>query len=272
MDKESAENSNGRYLDYSEFWRVSMEKIEEIQSKLNSAVRELEKKYSGFDRIYDLIEEELNTLSSIYSNYNSIGGGGHIMKLNTLIREYKRRYTREGIDFDLIYFLLRKIDELRNRSVEEFPLLKHRKKQYREPVYREVDRVKDYLDRPYKWITYEKNRSWFISQFSELLVVNEEDTKEKVCIDNEQIQFKYRNGLFTAYDHFGTITNEKTEIKYYIIIDNGKKVYTASSVGRRLYSKKDLLKRKVEPFRKPHATKLYSGHVRVFGKRHILVV
>jgi hypothetical protein len=249
-----------------------MEKIEEIQGKLNSAVKELEKKYTGFDEIYDIIEEELNTLSSIYSSYNSIRGSGHIMKLNTLIREYKRRYTGGGIDFDLIHFLLRKIGELRDRSVEEFPLLKHREKPEDEPVYREVEEKKEYLDSPYKWVTYEKNRSWFISQFSELLVVNEEDTEKEACIDNEHIRFRYRNGIYTAFNHFGSTTTEETITGYYIIIDNGEKVYTASSIGRRLYAKKNILKEKVEPFRHPHSTKLYSGYVRVFGKRHILVV
>jgi hypothetical protein len=261
-----------RYLDYSEFWRVSMEKIEDIQSKLNVAVKELEKKYSGFDKIYDLIEEELNTLSSIYSSYNSIHGGSHIMKLNTLIREYKRRYTRDGIDFDLIHFLLRKIGELRDRSVEDFPLLQHREDVKGEPVYREVEEKKEYLHSPYKWITYEKNRSWFISQFSELLIVNEGDTEEKVHIDDEHIRFRYRNGTYTAFDHFGSTTTDTTETKFYIIIDNGEKVYAASTAGKRLYAKKDLMKGKVEPFRYPHLTKLYSGYVRVFGKRHILVV
>ncbi len=272
MNKENGIDGNGKYLDYSEFWRVSMEKIEEIQGKLHSAVKELEIKYSGFDEIYDLIEEELNTLSSIYSSYNSIHGGGHVMKLNTLIREYRRHYTGEGIDFDLIHFLLRKIGELRDRSVEDFPLLRHRNEPKGEPVYREAKEKKEYRDRPYKWITYEKNRSWFISPFSDLLIINKEDTEKEVRTDNEHSRFTYRNGTYTAFDHFGSTTTDATQTKFYIIIDNGEKVYSASSVGRKLYAKNDMMKRKVEPFRHPHSTKLYSGYVRVFGKRHILVI
>ncbi len=269
---EETGKSDYRYLDYSEFWRISMEKIEEIQGKLIAAVKELEEKYSGFHKIYETIEEELNTLSSIYSSYNSIDGGSHLMKLNTLIREYKRRYTREGIDFDLIHFLLRKTGELRDRSVEEFPLLRHREKEKGEPVYRETEKKKDYPDRPYKWITYEKNRSWFISPFSDLLIVHEEDTNERVLMDREHTRFRYRNGTYTAFDHFGGTTTDTTDTKFYIIIDNGEKVYGASSVGRRLYAKKDLLKGKIEPFRHHHTTTIYSGYVRVFGKRHILAV
>lgn len=268
-------NSNHKYLDYSEYWSKTIEKLDEIQSKLNISLQNLEKKYSGFEEIYSHLEENLNVLSSIYSSYNSIKGKEYILKLNTMINNYRKRYTREGIDFNLMNFILTKIQELRESSIENFPLLEHMDTPD-EGIREETSLLADidyskYYSRPYKWITFERNNSWFITRFEEVTLLHRNDTEILTYIEPDIILIKNNNEMFKVKDIFSPFSKESTDPQYYIIINGKKKGYAISRMGKRIYSRSNFILKLIRPYKDSKESNFSPGHVKLFGKNHILI-
>ncbi len=266
---------NFKYIDYSEFWQNSLQKIEEIEQKLNRTIYELEKKYFGFDDIYEKAEEEINTLLSIYSSFNCFEGIEYIFRLSSLIKNYKNRYTHNGIDFKLIHFLLSKISDLRDRSLENFPHIVHTEKNG--PIAQVIagnnadPEDPQYHKRPYKWLTFMRNGSWFIVPFQNIKILNDSDVEFISFEKPDTVIIRYNDKLFTAKDFFADINRGYKNPTRYLLIDSGKKVFAADKTGKKIFARNDFLKEKIIPFKELKNNLISPGHIKIFGKNHILV-
>jgi len=256
--------------DYTEFWTNNIQKLDEIHKNLDILLTDLEIEYSHFDKIYNKIEMDINVLSSIYSSYNSIDGGDYVLKLNAVINEYKKKYTADGIDFKLLNFLNDKINGLREESFKNFPEIKH-KDQVPEDEKKVKEDYSRYNTRPYKWITFQRNNSWFISSFNDIELIPAEEAEKVKYIKPEIISLKLNNQKYRALDIFAEFydNNKKSDPEFYIIVNEGKKVFAATKIGKKIYSKKDFITPEIHPFDTVKKSSLSRGHFKIFGKNHI---
>ena len=153
-------NTRPSYRDYGDLWNFNLQKIEQIHQRVEESIRDLESSYAGFEARYADLDHQLGILSSIYAGYNTIAGLEDVMKLKALLRTYRERYTREGMDFDLVHSLMARIADARSASFESFPALSHDGTVVASGHPDNV--LKDYSGKKFKWITFERNRSWFI--------------------------------------------------------------------------------------------------------------
>ncbi len=260
------------YLRYGDLWTFNLQTIEDIQSDIEKSFIELEREYNKFEPIYYRAERLVKILTSIYSSYNAIDGRDYLLKLSAVIQEYRERYTRKGIDLELLNFLNGKVTELRDKCFQEFPALSH------EYVYpgQEREECPDTSTvlyhaekRPYKWVTFMRNRSWFIIRFSDLEIIYPESC-DSMSRRGDMVRIVFKGRSLTFKDIFSKFESEKEPPGYFIALDGGAKNYVATRVGKRVLSHSDIITPRIKPF--PEKEHPWSpGHARIFGRNHIVI-
>lgn len=207
-------------------------------------------------------------LSSIYSSYNNLKGKEYLLRLRSLLKNYKQKHSHDSINFELIHHLYSKIEMLRNSSFDEFPSMDH-------SSILSLDIEDEPQERPglekyrYKWITFYRNGSWFISRY---------DSHELKESDNENLQnypdsgrIAFKGGEIDIVDHFSRFSpeDEKTP-PYFLMVDYKNRItgYAVTKPGKRIYAEKNVIEPAIVPFTKSSS---YRGRVRIFGKHHIFL-
>jgi hypothetical protein len=268
-------NNNYKYLKYNDFWQNSLQRLEGITKNIEQNFNHLEKQYYNFDKFYNEIITEIDILASIYSSHNNLQGKEYILKLKALLTHYKKRYSHEGIDFNIIHFLNTKINKLREISIKQFPKMEH-SYSVSEDISDENDNIDPNIQRynelknssKYKWITFQRNGSWFITQCSKFQIIREEEPQ--LPDSNEaKINIKYEDSVLPVTDIFsGFRRNKKEQIKLFLIIKlkNKLKCYAVNKLGKVVMADTDFITPHLRAFEK---SKISSGRFRIFGKNHI---
>lgn len=255
------------YSQYREFWQDNIEKLDEVVHRIEGSFFRLEKKYNEFDSIYDELLKQIDLLISMYSCFNNLLGIDYLMKLKSLLHDYRKRYTHEGISFNVIYYLHAKMIELRDSSFSNFPALPHAEK----PAAVAGTIRAAPVDAPFKWITFRRNGSWFITRFDAVHIIRFEDAEQDISETDEQMFIRHDGKRIRVEDLFSRYVKsgwEKPDC--YIIVDrrNERRCYVASSPGRRIYSRNDIFDKKMKSVREDSMMK---GFLRIFGKNHIVL-
>jgi len=261
--------ANGTFHAYQELWNFNLQKIEDIQQDIEMAIRQLEDRYSDFELIYNRIIKQMDLLSSIYSSYNAIEGGEYILRLRSVLQSYRSRYTREGLDFNLIQNLLIKIADARSGSFEQFPELYHAEKiiEGRKDAAASSDRI----TKKYKWITFERNRSWFVSPFTNSIIQKNENYPIESYEEPDFIHVGINNTVLKIKDIFSNFPERGKSPAYYLLLNDSAKNFAANMIGKQIFSDKDIMKPMLRPFENVEANTLTPGRVRLFGINHILL-
>ena len=255
--------------DYTRFWQNNLQKLEEISQNLDILLNDLEIEYSRFDSIYKKIETDINVLSSIYSSFNNMEGHQYVLKLNAVISEYRKRYTVDGIDFNLLNYLTGKINELREESFNFFPELYHDKNIINDKK-KEISAY-DHEKRPFKWITFTRNNSWFIVPFEKLDIINldstDDFTRENGDVFSVTINGVKRNGR----DIFSEFPGGENRPSWLLVINDGESVFGADRTGKKIFAHRDFIRTITKPLNRDIRNSLISGRVRIFGKKHLYI-
>ena len=252
------------YQFYRTFWQNNLEKIEEISELVEKSLLKLEKQYAEFQPAYDELISRIDLLSSIYSNFNTIYGLEYLLKLKALLKEYERRYTHEGINFNLIYYLHSKIIELRNNSFDEFPRLYHDQKESR------VNHSEgDAESAPFRWITFQRNGSHFITPYDTFSVIDFENVRT-VYANERKMSIKIDDRMIPVTDPLAASSPENERPHHFLIIqtESGDRCFAVRSIGKRILARRDILSSKVRPLTERSA---FKGHIRLFGINHIYI-
>jgi hypothetical protein len=257
------------YRDYGELWNFNLQKIEHIHNEIEKSIHELENKYVDFETAYAEITRQLNILSSIYSGYNIIHGTETVMRLKAVLESYRKRYTRESLDFNLVYGLLLKIADNRDTSFEDFPRLSHDELPAIVTEGEESDR--DFSRRRYKWVTFERNRSWFIASFSIITIMKNIHPAVISAAEPDSLALNIDGHAVTVKDIFMRSAEYPESPRCVILMDGMSRNYAADMIGRRIYADRDLVTPMLKPFRTVRGHPLSPGRLRLFGKQHILL-
>ena len=257
-----------RELTYTQFWQDNLEKIALIQKDLDRSLNELEKQYVCFDEVYRDLEEDLDLLSSLYAGLNTIEGMEYVQKLRAMISQYRSLYTREGIDFETLNFLTLKIQELREISFEDFPVLDHRDDEKEEIA--PLKESTDYEDRPFKWISFQRNGSWFLSFFNRLKIIDAEVTSFTLIPETNRVTVSADGVPGEGIDMFGEFAAPRNDPEYFIVIDDIH-LWAADGLGKRIYAAHDIVTGKVTPLARSGGSSLVTGRARLFGRQHLYI-
>ncbi|MBN2403895.1 MAG: hypothetical protein JXN64_16080 [Spirochaetes bacterium] len=271
-------NENYKYIKYNDFWQNSLQRLEGITKNLEQNFHKLEQKYYDFSKFYDEIITEIDILASIYSSHNNLKGIDYILKLKSVLAHYKKRYSREGIDFKIIHFLNSKINKLRELSIAEFPKMEHSYSVYKDipddkastdPNVRRYNELKNTAR--YKWITYKRNGSWFITRFSKFQIIRQEESQLSDSHDSDEpcIKIKNNDTVLPVIDIFSKFQgNGKEQIELFLIVKLKSKLkcFAVKKLGKIILADGDFITPRLKPFAK---SKLSSGRFRIFGKNHI---
>lgn len=264
------ESSTGiTYMDYQKFWNANLQKIEQLQQHVETSLNALEANYADFEHFYAGIMRQLDIFSSIYSGYNTLRGSEEVMRLKSLLESYRKRYTRESMDFNLINRLMIKICDERNLSFENFPVLSHADA----PITADQAAAKgaDYSLKKYRWITFERNRSWFIARYLNAYSITNDNFAVRPLEDPEYYAVDTGTGVLRVRDIFSGPRQNAHKPRFYIILDDGTRNYAAGSLGRRIFAEHDFVTPLVTPFRNVPWSSLSPGRVRLFGINHLVL-
>jgi hypothetical protein len=257
------------YRDYNTLWNYNLQKIEQIQHLVDESIHDLEHSYAGFEDRYEEIMQQLDILSSIYAGYNIIQGSEYVLRLKSLLQTYRTRYTREGLDFNLIHSLLLKISEARDSSFDTFPEVSHEDMPFVVSGTRPVQ--DDYSGKKYKWVTFERNRSWFIAPFTTIDIMKNENYPVVSVEEPDYINFKINSHIVRVKDIFIKSLAEPETPSYFVMLDGKVKNFAAGQIGKRIYAGQNIIHPFIKPFKNIHDHPLSPGRVRLFGKNHILL-
>jgi hypothetical protein len=265
----SSGNTIPSYRDFGDLWSYNLQKIEQIHQRVKESIRWLEDDYTVFESRYADLDRQLDILSSIYAGYNTIAGLEDILKLKAVLRDYRRRYTREGMDFDLVQSLLEKISDARSASFESFPALSHDSAPP-VPATPPAPTRKDYSGKKFKWITFERNRSWFIVSYRNMTIRRNTGFPIVSVEEPDILHVEIGNSVVMARDIFIRSLEEPEAPDYFIQID-GDLTLAAGRPGREIFSDHDFISPMVRPFKRAAANTLSPGRVRLFGRNHIFL-
>lgn len=262
----------GKTYNYSDFWSDNIQKIEIIQNELQRSVLELEKKYTNFEPIYSKVESLINLLWNIYTDYNVISGIEYLRGLKKTIALYKRRYTREGIDFEQMNNLILSISTELNKSFQDFP--EKIPDEFSFADVKSMDRpliMPEYSGYAYKWVTFKRNGSWFITRFDDIKILNKKNFEIKSRTGPETAVVSTGKETMEAKDIFSDVVNNTEEPGYLVLLENSMKNYIATFIGRRIFSKKDIISPHIKPFKEIAKSVISPGRIRLFGSSHIFL-
>jgi hypothetical protein len=255
------------YAKYREFWQGNLQVVNEISESLEKTLIKLEEKYFDFDEIYGALTGQLDILSSIYSHYNSLTGHEYILRMKALLDDYRKRYTHEGIDFNLLHFLHAKAIELREQQISRFPRLEHNGRAL-EPREDDARPPANPDEMPFRWICFERNGSWFISSY---------DTMERIVFRDAEIIPMEGSARYGVMSGSGSIPvtdlffrppgNSAPPESYLIIRERDRRIALAATrVGRKIGARRDFLRERIRTRRD---SGFIRGKVRIFGTTHL---
>ena len=257
---------------YNSFKENNLSLISELNRAIDLLLKEIADDQNNLiDKIED-INNKIIELRSIFFSFHSMAGSEKLIRLKELINFYRYDSEKNKSRIAAADFLVRKIGEL---------LLKHDHENY-EP-FRTTGNISDIYENKmipindegsrvnsrYKWITFSRNNSWFISRFTELKIIEVKEFHPHSTINSKITLETPDNEKIDAVDLMrGTETATKPLIG--IRLNHNSNFFAADSKGKEIYASKDFIT--PMKIRLDINNPLYSGRVRLFGKNHLSLV
>ena len=251
---------------YREFWQSNLQTIHRISKELENSLIELERRSAGLDDCCAVIESKLDTLNAIYRSYATLEGDEYVLKLKALVADHRATFEKQKVSFNIIHFLLDRIREYETEKIVRFPQTERAEKKI---GYRPMQ-VTLAENAGYKWISFERNGSWFLARYDTARIVPAQrvfyksDPRRGVCTMTE-------DGVTRdVKDIFASTPGAAEKPAAFVIVKSGTETcYAADRTGKRVIASSDVLAKKIEPF--TSESSFASGFVRIAGTRYILL-
>ncbi len=249
-----------------DFWQNSFHSIEELTHTIEQFLFKLENEYRDFQGLYDALLDHIDVLISLYSSFNNLNGIEYLYKLRATLKEYYKRYTHEGINFNVIYYLHQKVTELRE---EGFRQNQEKKQCLHKNPSRSRNNLKDAETiLPFKWITFQRKNSWFITPFAEIEIIEARSAKTQYHERDQIVSVEHGGIFYSVIDFFPSSGSLHQKNNYFLLVttDNGAYCYAADKMGKKIMARRDWVSMKISPF---HLNISAKGYVKLFGIKHI---
>lgn len=251
---------------FKSFREDNLSLITEINTTIDQLLQEIGNDQNLLINKIDNIDKKVEDLRSIFFSFHSMAGSEKLIRLKQLISRYRLDSEKNRNRIAAAEFLIRKIEELLqkhgSRDYEPFRMSEDFSYEFGKKQSDHDNRV---MDRKYKWVTFKRNNSWFISRFSDLEII---EAKEFYTHN------KLKSGIILE-----TVNNEKIEAVDLMRNPGGcskpsigirlfrqGSFFAADIKGREIYASKDF----ITPMtvRIDIKNPLYTGRVRLFGRNH----
>ncbi len=252
---------------YSEFKSENLRILNEVRVRLDDLTDKLleltEKQREELKEAADSID----AINSIYSNFNNPPETVDVRALLHVAEELDRSSFQGRESLTSLRLLIKKIyDSISISMDDEYPFKGS-------AAAGEIASDKDSFDpasKKFKWITFQRNKSWFITDFNTMEVVKSEELEAEFDKNRIITAFKIGSKKIFLNDAMIPSPDLYSSPYYVIIIDSGKRAYAADLKGREIYSSKDLFSDFTD-----QSVQLkkgcYRGWLRLFGRNHIYI-
>ncbi len=255
---------------YSQFRDGNINLISGISHALSEEIDSIIKKQNSLSSDISSVDDSLEALNKIYLSFHSMAGSEELIRLRTLIQHYRSDAEKNSTRLDASHFLLNKLKNLlekkANRGTEPF---RTGKEYFQDIEKNQQQRERSEPQGKFKWITFSRNKSWFISRFRNLEIIE----VKNIFSDNN---IKTRVTL-------ETLNKEKIEAidlmrsprltsipRISIRLSPNGAFYAADCKGKEIYADKDFISPMITEMNKS-SNPIYTGRVRIFGKNHLYI-
>jgi hypothetical protein len=255
------------YQIYRDYWENNRNLFSTLANSLERKLVELEKQSYQFDDTYREIESALTTLSSLYSKFGSSLVNEFLLRMRSHVRDHRTEIGKQKIAFNIIHFLYEKIRSFENERFSSFPSIEGLSEDApQETIIRPIHHDEN---APFKWISFRRNNSWFLSYYKTLDIVPYRIVPFVPNTGGLDNIIEYNNSKYIVEDILSSsAANPPVDPLYYIIInDTTVRCFAADKKGRRFLSTHDFINKKIEPFHS--RINQAKGFVTLAGIRHI---
>jgi len=233
--------------------------ISGIESDQNSLINKIE-----------IIDKSIEELRSIYLSFHSMAGSETLIRLRTLMQHYRADAEKNKTRIAASHFLIKKIQSLlENKEYTDSEPFRTEREYIQEIESDQQQREKSEPSGKFKWITFSRNNSWFISRFRNLEIVevikifNSDAGKTRITLeipDGEKIEALdlMRGPRFPTIPGIGIRLTPEGEF------------YAADMKGKEIYASEDFISPMITKLDKS-SNPLYTGRVRLFGLNHLFL-
>jgi hypothetical protein len=255
---------------FEQFRNNNIAVITAINSTVESIIADIEKDEITINKKITVLDNYIKELTAIYLSFHSMSGTKTILNLQSLVNRYKTEAIENHRRIDAAAYLIKKLNYLisdknhsgpapfRNITSESYAELKPESKKL--------------IERPtaYKWVTFSRNNSWFIAEFSKLEIINIAGA-EILKSGGKRIIIKTINNIeYNALDLMKSPGRENAPVLLIKPHEAGL-YYAADTKGKEIYASRDFVSPVVDKFHDIENS-FISGRLRLFGINHLYLI
>jgi hypothetical protein len=251
---------------YREYWERNRDFFGQISHDLEKRLINLEKHSFQFKDIYIEIESAIAALMTSYKSDTHAVAHEFLLMMLAHIRDHREEIEKQQISFNVIHFILKKIRSYEEERFSKFPSVSQSEELH---TTSKIKLSHFAENKSFKWITFNRNGSWFVAPYEMLDIVPYRIAPFVVDPHTPENMIEFNDTRYRVNDLFSsTLGSPPPDPSCYIIIQNQKSdCFAADHRGKRYLSSRNFIRNKIEPFRSQIG--FASGFIRLGGIRHI---
>jgi len=248
---------------YNDFVDSNEKFMSELTGTIRDIITNLNSKNSITDDVFNKFSETIEVSNAVFRSFSNHEGLELILRLKSISELYKKNLKDNSSLIRIAEHLLKKLEKFNSNFYHEASA--------DEIIYPELppdfqpdeQGLKKSLN--FKWITFERNGSLFISRFKNLEIFNYFYPES----ENPWNTFNFNGKTIVFSDLMKVSDSESKAPLKVIIIDKGSRNYAADHCGREIHGTYDMITPLIEPLEV--ANKKFYGRVRIFGHRYLVI-
>jgi len=255
---------------YSIFRHDNINLISEISRTLETEIDSIMHKLNSLNSNINSMHNGLDSLNRIYFSFHSMAGTEALIRLKILIQRFKSDSEKNRSRIAAAHFLIKKIqDFIDNKEYKNFEPFRTEIGYIQETIADQLQSESLKPEMKFKWITFSRNNSWFITGFKNLEIIEVKQKLDENVIDNRISLETLNREKIEAIDLMRRNSFSPTP-KFGIRLSSDGEFYAADIKGKEIYSMTDFITPMISIIEKKRSP-LYTGRVRLFGKNHLLL-
>ncbi len=252
---------------YAAFSDSNEKVLSELTYTLRNIISELNNTNSLSVDSFKKLISSMEISNAVFSALSSREGIQLLLKLKAVTDIYKKNLGTNTNLIKTAEFLINKIEKFSSSCFHEADI----ERLLEIPVYeiQAVSTGSPAAEFNFKWITFERNRSFFISGYRNLEIYKYDDLNAIYNTSESAFIFNYNGKDLFIADMLKNPDIENNIPNKIIVIDKGKHCYAADRTGRKILSTYDLISPLIEPLEISNS--FFPGRVRLFGRRYLLL-
>lgn len=250
---------------YSEFTGSNEQFLSELAGTLRDIFNGLDSGNSATNDIFNRLYDTIEVSNAIFRSFSNHEGLELVLRLKAISDLYRKNLNDNSNLISIAEHVLKKLEKFNTTFYHEassdeisYPELPVEVQPAEKDTAREL---------PYKWITFERNGSLFISQFHMLEIIDSATTAAAENVGPREF-YDYREKKIPLTDLMRAPDSAFTPPAKLLIIDQ-RYCYAADLTGREIHGTYDMISPIIEPLET--SSRLLSGRVRIFGHRYLVL-